>query len=42
MGMMAYMCWPYFLKVLTTGEMSQNAGGLIRCQIKKTKKRISP
>jgi len=30
MGMMAYMCWPYFLKVLTTGEMSQNAGGLIR------------
>ncbi len=30
MGMMTYMCWPYFLKVLTTSEMSQNAGGLIR------------
>jgi len=30
MGMMTYMCCPYFLKVLTTGEMSQNAGGLIR------------
>jgi TRAP-type mannitol/chloroaromatic compound transport system permease small subunit len=30
MAMMTYMCWPYFLKVLTTGEMSQNAGGLIR------------
>ena len=30
MGMMTYMCLPYFLKVLTTGEMSQNAGGLIR------------
>jgi TRAP-type mannitol/chloroaromatic compound transport system permease small subunit len=30
MGMMAYMCWPYFMKVFLTGEMSQNAGGLIR------------
>lgn len=30
MGMMAYMCAPYFWKVLITGEMSQNAGGLIR------------
>jgi TRAP-type mannitol/chloroaromatic compound transport system permease small subunit len=30
MGMMAYMCWPYFVKVMVTGEMSQNAGGLIR------------
>jgi TRAP-type mannitol/chloroaromatic compound transport system permease small subunit len=30
MGMMAYMCWPYFVKVLVTSEMSQNAGGLIR------------
>jgi TRAP-type mannitol/chloroaromatic compound transport system permease small subunit len=30
MAMMAYMCWPYFLKVFVTAEMSQNAGGLIR------------
>jgi TRAP-type mannitol/chloroaromatic compound transport system permease small subunit len=29
-GLLAYLSWPYFLKVLTTGEMSQNAGGLIR------------
>jgi TRAP-type mannitol/chloroaromatic compound transport system permease small subunit len=30
MGMMTYMCIPYFWKVFVTGEMSQNAGGLIR------------
>lgn len=30
MGLMAWMCWPYFLRVFLTGEMSQNAGGLIR------------
>ncbi len=30
MGMMTYMCWPYFVKVFVTGEMSQNAGGLTR------------
>jgi TRAP-type mannitol/chloroaromatic compound transport system permease small subunit len=30
MGMMAWISFPYFLKTLTTGEMSQNAGGLIR------------
>jgi len=30
MAMMTYMCWPYFVKVFLTGEMSQNAGGLIR------------
>jgi TRAP-type mannitol/chloroaromatic compound transport system permease small subunit len=30
MGMMTYMCAPYFWKVFVTGEMSQNAGGLIR------------
>jgi TRAP-type mannitol/chloroaromatic compound transport system permease small subunit len=30
MGMMTYMCAPYFWRVFTTGEMSQNAGGLIR------------
>jgi TRAP-type mannitol/chloroaromatic compound transport system permease small subunit len=30
MGMMTYMCAPYFLRAFTTGEMSQNAGGLIR------------
>jgi TRAP-type mannitol/chloroaromatic compound transport system permease small subunit len=30
MCMMTYMCAPYFLRAFTTGEMSQNAGGLIR------------
>jgi TRAP-type mannitol/chloroaromatic compound transport system permease small subunit len=29
-GAMAWMSWPYFLGVLVSGEMSQNAGGLIR------------
>jgi TRAP-type mannitol/chloroaromatic compound transport system permease small subunit len=29
-GMLAWLSWPYFLKVMVTGEMSQNAGGLIR------------
>ncbi len=29
-GLLAYMCFPYFLRALTSGEMSQNAGGLIR------------
>lgn len=29
-GYLAWMCWPYFFRVFTTGEMSQNAGGLIR------------
>jgi len=29
-GVLAWLSWPYFLKVLVSGEMSQNAGGLIR------------
>ena len=29
-GMLAWLSWPYFLKTLVSGEMSQNAGGLIR------------
>jgi TRAP-type mannitol/chloroaromatic compound transport system permease small subunit len=29
-GLLAWLSWPYFLKVMVTGEMSQNAGGLIR------------
>ena len=28
--MLAYLSWPYFLNTFTSGEMSQNAGGLIR------------
>ena len=30
MGFMTYLSTPYFLNTLTSGEMSQNAGGLIR------------
>ena len=30
MGLLAWMSFPYFLKTFMTGEMSQNAGGLIR------------
>lgn len=30
MGFLAWLCWPYFVKALVSGEMSQNAGGLIR------------
>lgn len=30
MGMLTWMSAPYFYKTLITGEMSQNAGGLIR------------
>ena len=30
MGVMAWMCWPYFWGTFVSGEMSQNAGGLIR------------
>ncbi len=30
MAMMTYMCIPYFLRAFNMGEMSQNAGGLIR------------
>ena len=30
MGFMAYLSTPYFLHTLISGEMSQNAGGLIR------------
>lgn len=30
MGFMAYLSYPYFLNTLMSGEMSQNAGGLIR------------
>ena len=30
MAMMTYMCAPYFMRAFTMGEMSQNAGGLIR------------
>lgn len=29
-GLLAYLSYPYFLKALVSGEMSQNAGGLIR------------
>jgi TRAP-type mannitol/chloroaromatic compound transport system permease small subunit len=29
-GLLAWMCWPYFWGVMVSGEMSQNAGGLIR------------
>jgi TRAP-type mannitol/chloroaromatic compound transport system permease small subunit len=30
MTVLAWLSWPYFLKVMLTSEMSQNAGGLIR------------
>jgi len=30
MVLLLYFSWPLFLKMLLTGEMSQNAGGLIR------------
>ncbi len=30
MGYLAWLSFPYFLNTLVTGEMSQNAGGLIR------------
>jgi len=30
MGLMAYLSWPLFVKMYVTGEMSSNAGGLIR------------
>ena len=30
MGLLAYLSWPLFMKMLLTQEMSQNAGGLIR------------
>lgn len=30
MAYLLYLSWPYFVRVLVTGEMSQNAGGLIR------------
>lgn len=30
MVMMIYFSWPLFVKMLTTGEMSSNSGGLIR------------
>lgn len=30
MGLMAYLSWPLFVKMYQTGEMSSNAGGLIR------------
>jgi TRAP-type mannitol/chloroaromatic compound transport system permease small subunit len=29
-SMLAYLSWPYFLNAFNSGEMSQNAGGLIR------------
>ena len=29
-GLLAWLSWPYFLNTLVMGEMSQNAGGLIR------------
>ncbi len=29
-GLLLYMCVPYFLQAFYSGEMSQNAGGLIR------------
>lgn len=30
MGFMFYTTWPYFMNILTSSEMSENAGGLIR------------
>ena len=30
MAFLCYLCWGYFLGIYTSGEMSQNAGGLIR------------
>jgi TRAP-type mannitol/chloroaromatic compound transport system permease small subunit len=30
MTLLAYLSWPYFLQTYVSGEMSQNAGGLIR------------
>lgn len=30
MALLAYLSWPLFVKMYLTGEMSQNAGGLIR------------
>ena len=30
MAMLAWLSWPLFVKMLVTGEMSSNAGGLIR------------
>lgn len=30
MSMLAWLSWPLFVKMLVTGEMSSNAGGLIR------------
>jgi len=30
MMLMIYFSWPLFMKMYVTGEMSQNAGGLIR------------
>jgi TRAP-type mannitol/chloroaromatic compound transport system permease small subunit len=30
MGLLTWLSWPYFYKVMVTAEMSQNAGGLIR------------
>ena len=30
MGLMAYLSWPLFVKMYQTGEMSSNAGGLVR------------
>lgn len=29
-GYLLFLTWPYFVRIYTTGEMSQNAGGLIR------------
>lgn len=29
-GLMVYLTWPFFVNMYTTGEMSGNAGGLIR------------
>ena len=29
-GLLTYLSWPYFLQTYLSGEMSQNAGGLIR------------
>jgi TRAP-type mannitol/chloroaromatic compound transport system permease small subunit len=30
MSILAYLAWPYFFQTWVSGEMSQNAGGLIR------------
>src|SRR6201992_1267012 len=32
--LLAYLSWPFFMQAYSVGEMSGNAGGLVRCAIK--------